>query len=211
MTAKLLCHSCEQRLSVNGEAWALTHCWRGKTFSLRSILTAATPEEATTEVSIYWTSKIAAVNRSALTYFAASMFWRASIHNWWIEGSDSPIDLGPYSELLRRYLMGIADFPETCALVVVVDSTDTDATKSVQFIPAARRFAGCHMYVLHFLGIQFQLFAGKMFPEQYREMDFVHGKGSPILVTSRYERWKLLDLQRGLGRKRLAEIARRMK
>jgi hypothetical protein len=208
MTADLLCHSCEQRLSANGEAWVLKNCWRGETFLLKSTIESETPERDEEEVRIYWTSKLPAIDRSALTYFAASVFWRASAHNWWGKRHKSPLKLGPYAEQLRQYLMGISGFPKDCAIVLVLPDTDVEAMKMVQFIPSARRFANCHLYILHFLGIQFLLFAGKMFPEEYREMDFVHGNGNPILVTSRFERWMRLDLVRGLGNKRLSKIAR---
>lgn len=211
MTANLLCHFCEQRLSTNGEAWVLKNCWRGGIFLLKSSIDAATPEQDYEEMRVYWASKISAIDCSALTYFAASMFWRASAHNWWSKRAKSPIELGPYSEQLREYLIGASSFPKSCALVLVLPDTNIEAMKMVQFLPFARRFANCHLYVLHFLGIQFFLFAGKMFPERYREMDFVYGPGHPILVSSRFERWMRLDLLRGVGNKRLLEITKKIK
>ncbi len=59
------------------------------------------------------------VNIPALTYFAASIFWRGSIHPWKSDGT-RPVPLGPYEEPLRQYLLGEADFPEEMTLSVVV-------------------------------------------------------------------------------------------
>jgi hypothetical protein len=211
MTAYLLCNSCEQRVSAGGENWVLKNCWRGRTFLLKSALNAAFPEESHRDVRIYWASKIPAIDRSALAYFAASMFWRASAYDWWDGATKSPINLGPYAEDLRQYLLGLTNFPKNCSLTVVLPDTNIEAEKLVQFIPAARRFANCRLYMLHFLGIQFLLFAGKMFPAEYREMDFVHGNENPIMVTSRFEQWMSLDLVHRYSKKRLSEIAKRIR
>ncbi len=208
--ANLFCGTCEQRLSTNGESWILKNCWRTGTFPLLSLISAGTPAKTKPEIDIYHADKILAINTSAISYFAASMFWRAAANNWWDEQGQSPIRLGSYFEQLRQYLMGVTDFPKHCALCVVLPNRNVDVAKMVQFMPVARKFAGCHLYILHFLGIQFLLFAGQSFPEHYREMDFVHGKGNPILVTSRFERWFTHDMRSALGTKRLSEIVARM-
>jgi hypothetical protein len=60
----------------------------------------------------------------AISYFAASMFWRASVHDW-NNRADEPIQLGPYEEQFRKYLMEESDFPVDCALWTVKSQMNT--------------------------------------------------------------------------------------
>jgi hypothetical protein len=113
MTAYLLCRSCEQRLSKNGECWVLRHCLRndGK-FILASILANKRPDisENTTETRIYFAAQIPEIDVAALSYFAASIFWRGSIYPW-NEDRSARVKLGPFGEQFREYLMEQGAFP----------------------------------------------------------------------------------------------------
>jgi len=55
------------------------------------------------------------INVNAISYFAASMFWRGSIHPWNEDGT-YPVSLGPFQEQFRQYLMELQPFPKDCAL-----------------------------------------------------------------------------------------------
>jgi hypothetical protein len=44
----------------------------------------------------YFASSIPKVNVDAIAYFAASIFWRASVHDW--NGSPGQVSLGPFEE-----------------------------------------------------------------------------------------------------------------
>lgn len=192
-TAHLLCHGCEQRLHVNGENWVLKHCWRGRKFRLAHLLSGGNAVLASLEASVYHASQIPGVNISALTYFSASMFWRAAVHNWSGRAVEPAIDLGPYAEELRKYLNVNADFPPDCALLVTLPTRDSDPPKWMMH-PFPKRTHGCHIYTMLFLGIGLSLVIGRQIPMNWREADFVRGPGNPIIVLSRFEELFARDL-----------------
>src|SRR6266851_5737539 len=68
---------------------------------------------------ILWGKKIPGVEIGKLAYFGASMFWRASVHDWRV-GTDksSRIALGLFEEKLRRYLLGEIAFPDGVVLFI---------------------------------------------------------------------------------------------
>jgi hypothetical protein len=183
VTALLLCKCCEQRLSKHGEDWVLRHCLRDdRRFYLSSILALRTPEAswATTRTRIYSASKIPKIDVFALAYFAASVFWRGSIHPWKDDGS-IPVTLGPFQEEFRKYLMGESTFPKDCSLCVVVRE-GTKLNRLTAF-PVGERKSLFHVYSFPMPGFGFSLGVGKNIPAIYREMCFVHGVGNPIIVT----------------------------
>jgi hypothetical protein len=185
ITDYLLCRECEQRLNRNGESYFLQICWRRNGFRLHAILDSATPAFVTDRFRIYAAAKIPEINVEAISYFAASVFWRASVHHW-KRYEDAQIDLGPYEEQLRKYLMGDADFPNDCTLWVSVSDKITPFTGS-SFVPYGGRINGQWQYTLFALGIGFQLFIGKGITKEHRELCFVRGKGNPIIRTDLQE------------------------
>lgn len=186
-TTHLLCHQCEQRFHADGENWVLRHCWRGTTFPLHSMLTRAKPDIALQEGTAYRAAGIPGINVSALTYFAASMFWRAAVHNWSGRCKEPAIDLGPYREQLRSYLNGTDQFPKDCALVVFVPDKCTGDFIKLMAHPYPTAAKGFRAYRLRFLGITFGLNVGRQILPCLREGDFVRGAGNPIIVVPSYE------------------------
>ena len=183
VTAWLLCRCCEQRLSKNGEDWVLRNCLRSNSrFSLASILALQTPDVslATTPTRLYYASKIPKIDVSALAYFAASIFWRGSIHCWNDNGS-IPVKLGPFQEQFRKYLMGESTFPKDCSLWVVVRE-GTKLNRLTAF-PVGERKGLFHLHQFPMPGFAFSLVVGKNVPPLYREWCFVYGVGNPIIVT----------------------------
>jgi hypothetical protein len=164
----------------------MKHCWRGKKFRLMSLTEGAEPKLSSPEVSVFWAAEISGIDASALTYFAASIFWRAAVQNWSIPASEPVINLGPYQEQLRKYLCELAEFPKNCMLAVVLPP---HAGKLVKYMmhPFLTRTRGICVYTLLFLGIQFSLYVGRKTPPDWREADFVRGWGNPISVLSRFD------------------------
>jgi hypothetical protein len=122
LKAHLLCRSCEERFTKNGENWVLRHCrHKDGRFPLAALLAARNPDisSAGTTTRVYYTANIPEINVAALAYFAASTFWRGSIYGWNEDGS-TPVTLGPFQERFRRFLMGEEDFPKDSILWVVV-------------------------------------------------------------------------------------------
>jgi hypothetical protein len=178
MTARLLCCKCEQRLSKYGENWVLRHCLRNDgSFSLASNLASRAPDVAseTTTTRVYCPSKIPKIDISALAYFAASIFWRGSIHPW--NDDDSiPGNLGPFREQFRQYLMGEKAFPKDCALWVVV--REGKEISRLTYVPVGERKGKFHLYNFPMPGLAFSIMVSKNIPANYRQRCFVRGLGS---------------------------------
>lgn len=186
-TAHLLCHQCEQRFHANGENWVLRHCWRSATFPLLSLLTSVTPDIALPQATVYSAAAIPGINVSALTYFAASMFWRAAVYNWSGRSKEPAIDLGPYREQLRNYLNGTGQFPKDCTLALFLPDKCAGDFIRLMAHPYPTAAKGFRAYRLRFLGITFGLNVGKQILPCLREGDFVRGAGNPIFVLPNYE------------------------
>jgi hypothetical protein len=185
-TAHLLCRSCEQRFHANGENWVLKYCWRGTEFRLANLVTNGKAVLTSPELSAYHANEIQDVDVSALTYFSASMFWRAAVHNWSRRVKEPAIDLGPYTEELRKYLSGSTmEFPQDCILLVTLPNRDCDQAGWMMH-PFPKRTHGCHMYAMCFLGIGLSLAVGRQIPTDWRECDFVRGPGNPIIMSSQF-------------------------
>lgn len=96
MKANLLCEACEGRFCKNGEDWVLRSCLKKDgSFRLAAWLAARAPDisAAGAATRIYFAANIPEIDIAALSYFSASIFWRASIHGWNSDGS-IPVELG---------------------------------------------------------------------------------------------------------------------
>ena len=182
-TAPLLCQDCEQRFSKNGENWVLAHCLQEDgTFPLWSILASTLADEwPNNPTRVYYASRIPEIDISALAYFAASMFWRGSIYPWNRDGS-VPIKLGPFQEPLRQYLMGLAEFPRSCSLMIAV--REARGANSLTHDPIGGRKGGSHLYTFPMPGLGFSMAVSNNLSAKQREICFVHGPGNPIVATT---------------------------
>lgn len=113
---RLLCGECEQRLNRNGEdevlRWLAPKAKKGKS-PLWEALQGATPVFRNSDLAMYFASAFG-ISVERFAYFVLSLVWRAAAHEWPLpDGTRSArLDLGEYSEPVRRYLLGDAGFPE---------------------------------------------------------------------------------------------------
>jgi hypothetical protein len=183
LKAHLLCDSCEDRLSRLGEDWVMKHFLRADdTFRLQDILERHRAEvrldgEAT---RVYLAAVIPEIDVAALTYFAASIFWRGSIHGW-DESGHVPVSIGPYGEPMRRYLVGKADFPEHVALHIAV--RERGQLSRLTATPVGKRLGAVRVYKFPLPGLALSIAVGKGLTDQMRRYCFVRGHGHPIAVT----------------------------
>jgi hypothetical protein len=193
MTASLLCDDCEQRLSDMGENWVLARCLRKDgAFPLAATLRSREPDVSgpQTPTKVYYAAGIPEIDVAALAYFAASIFWRGSIHSWNTDGS-IPVRLGPFSEAFRRYLMGISPFPTHCALVVTVRE-GSDVSR-LTYAPIGERRGNYRLYKFPMPGLGFAIAIGKRLPHQLRRNCFVRGPAHPIVLTPLIEDFLMID------------------
>ena len=83
----LLCHNCEQRFSRNGETWVINHCYHADKgdFRLRNLLKGANPILSGPDGGAHDASQIPGIDIERMTYFSASIIWRASLRSWRIQ------------------------------------------------------------------------------------------------------------------------------
>jgi hypothetical protein len=182
--AHLLCSDCEQIFSKNGEHWVFKNGLKADgSFKLASMLAATIPDisdSKSTSTKLYYAAGIPEINIAALTYFAASMFWRASIYPW-TSDKRIPVKLGTYDEAFRLYLLGLAAFPESAALWVIVrEKSEIDR---LTHEPISEKINSVYNHRFSMPGFHFQLFVGKNIPDIYRKYCFVAGERNPLIVS----------------------------
>ncbi len=199
LKAPLLCHGCELRLSRGGENWVLSRCLqKDGSFPLATTLASRNPNLSSPEnpTRIYCAAGIPEINVFALVYFAASIFWRGSIYPWNDDGS-VPVELGPFREHFRRYLMGLESFPNDACVWLVVREGEINR---LTYAPVGARLDTIHTYKFPMPGLAFTLIVGKNIPAGHREKCLVRGPGNPIFVTTILEESLKEDALRMLQR-----------
>jgi hypothetical protein len=180
----LLCVDCEDKFRRNGEEWVLRHCYReGEGFALRELMLKGQLLGDGPVAKFYSTKSNLHIDSGALTFFAASIFWRAAARDWQFLKSvpGNPIALGPYQESLRKYLLGQTSFPHSAAMWVWVSSYDKPSR--VVTTPHSGRILNCHAHSFDIPGMRFDLFLGRRLPEFVRLLCVVNDPDRPILVS----------------------------
>jgi hypothetical protein len=167
-TDYLLCVACEERFNKGGEQWVMSNCYRGNKFRLREALEQGEPPFKREEsFDVFRGSDIANINADQLAYFAASMFWRASCHDW---GYERRSVLGKvYEEEFRRFLLGAGPWPLKAWLTIGCVPKRHDGfckTFGLPKLDIETRGYGSHR--LRFMGIMFLLSIGNSVPEEAR-------------------------------------------
>jgi len=131
--AHLLCESCEQLLNRRGEK-PVQSLFNGATsFPLLDRMNVAMAVETARTVTVYSGSAMG-IDTEPLAYYALSILWKGSVHKWTtLKGQKSSVDLRQYQELIRRYLVGDAGFPDG-VYVVVTACTDV-GSQGMVFAP----------------------------------------------------------------------------
>lgn len=120
--APLLCQSCEDNLSKNGERYVIPLLARlDGTFPLYDRLVKQDPLEKTNSMTVYAAASNPEVDAAKLIHFGIGILWKASVCPFG-KGDAPRIDLGDDGEALRRFLLGEADLPPHLALAVAVES-----------------------------------------------------------------------------------------
>jgi hypothetical protein len=167
----LLCDNCERRFEQGGETWLIPRCWQDtSTFPIRDLLVAAQPiPTVDSGVAMYESASIGAIDTGRIAYFAASVFWRAGVHEWSIHQHRLPrLRFGKYETELQQFLLnGI--FPPAAALLVFVGSgMEEIRNANIVFPYSSGQQPGWHRYTLVIPGITFWLFLGNRIPPAIR-------------------------------------------
>lgn len=182
LQAYLLCLECEDRLNNGGEMWLLPlfATYEGS-FPFYDLLTTVPPEASFEEGTAYFVSKNPAIQVDKLVHLGMGMFFKAAVHSWEGGKKEPMIEMGPYLESVRAFLMGKTGFPERMTLNVRV------LPPPVKAISCSHPYRGsnttCHNYLFYISGIEFALGVGKRIDCGARQVCFASNALHPIIVT----------------------------
>lgn len=191
MTAVLLCSDCEKLLNDMGERYTIRVMSNQKGFLLLKTIQGMTPVVADCGSAAYKCAGSPKIDTGALAHFALGLLWKASVHRW----SPAPgvltggVDLGPYQEAVRKYLMGQSGFPKN---VVVKITLCTDAeSQHWMYEPTLGKSKGSkefNYYEMLAGGINFGIHIGKGIPGAIRGHCCVSSRDQWIFVRDCRER-----------------------
>lgn len=185
VTDYLLCRECEDRFNKSGEKWVIEDCWRSETdFPLQAALLAATPLFTNGPDFAAYSGAAPGVDVGRLAYFAASVVWRAGVHQWKQYGhAPQKLTLGPYQEQLRQYLMGNTGFPDDIVLIVTVSRTLETERNAMMLLPWLSDHEAYHKYAFVIPGVTFQVLIGKNIPSHVRDCCMVHSPQNYLFMS----------------------------
>lgn len=168
----VLCGDCERLFNENGERWVLARMAREGKFPLREILRKAIPIRSIPGLTTYAAGAIAEIDVDKLEYFALSVFWRAAVHDWKpIVGEKyERLELGPYRERLREYLLGIAPFPPNVITMISVYEEEEFVSSMIPPSAGTPRQEEGRPYSFLIPGIQFSMALGNRLRTESREL-----------------------------------------
>jgi hypothetical protein len=177
----LLCVKCEGALSSDGEDWTIPLLADNNgNFPLYDLLQKVPPDCADDTIAGYAASRNPEIDVQKLTHFALGVFWKASVHSWRGGETDNWIELGPYSEEIRRFLRSEGPFPKYVSLAVAISPKPV---KQISFcLPYLGSKDTSHFYAFHVPGIVFSLSVGKGIP-QATDTCFYSNPLHPIIMA----------------------------
>jgi hypothetical protein len=143
-----------------------------------------TPTSAEPTLGIFQPAVSKKYEPSSIAFFAASMFWRAAVHDWG-QPDLYPIRIGDkYREQLRKFLLGQAPFPGdatllTCLRLISPVNTLTGYPCSIEEPRLVHVFFVC--------GFFFSLLLGSHMTEGSKNLCIMNGERHPIVITSELE------------------------
>jgi hypothetical protein len=181
----VLCRECEQLLNRNGERYTLGQMFNKKNFPLLQMVKTMTPAVTARGLAVYSCATNREIDTEALAYFALSLLWKAGAHPWrQFPGMTTDIYLGPYQEVLRKYLRGETGFP---ANIVVKITLCTDrVSQHVVYEPTAGQPTGPTTYSYYELltnGINFGVCIGAGIPTGVRKQCCVSSPQKWVFVS----------------------------
>ena len=199
VTKKLLCSKCEDLFSKKGEKIIGNYWATSSRFPLLDILNSSEPLAIGPEFSVYDTSLIDKKILDALCYFAASIFWRASVWDWGRERDQYVGALGPkYEEIFRGFLLGGEPLENVYMIISVNNSGNLNGLFS---FPAANKVPGGKFHVFDVLGIKFTAFVGGYIHKDILK-PFVSSGSNVILISAPLENSRdFLELAKALQTK----------
>jgi hypothetical protein len=179
-TAHILCRSCEQLLSREGEDWVIPRLANKKGFILAEMLKSSGVRGMMGSGElIYLATGVPGLDVQKLIHFAMGIFWKASVHEWGFIHMTSRVKLGKYGELARRFVLGEIPFPDEMKLLAIASPWPLTIT-SIKLPMEGRRW-DCRTFNFIVPGLSFILCVGRQIPSKLRQLCVCTGPGHPIM------------------------------
>jgi hypothetical protein len=176
ITEYLLCKTCEDLFSKNGEKWLGIMGPKPTSFPLLELLQGQIPIDSNEIVSIYSANCISDRDQEALIYFAVSIFWRANV---WPDADKYKNSLGvKYEKLFRQYLLERNPLKNIKLVVSVNNNHDFNAIISA---PEVHKLDSGYMHMFCIPGLRFEMYVGKH-PKEVASL-FKNTTNNLILIT----------------------------
>jgi hypothetical protein len=107
------------------------------------------------------------------------------VHSWKKNTVDPRIELGPYSERIREWLVGNGKYPERTHLIVIVEQPEMAQITINDPYEGVRE--GHRRFFVHVPGILFMLPLGAMVDESIRALAIANA-GNPINISEKLTR-----------------------
>src|SRR5208282_1401112 len=177
----VFCESCEDVFNKGGETWVLPLLAQlDAPFPLYDMLAKQAPSLDDGEAKIYITALNPEIHADKLIHFAMGIFFKAAVYSWSGTRAEPWVDLGPYTEPIRRFLLGETAFPARMYLTAAVLPSPTRAIEFCQ--PYRDSTEGKFSYRFHACGIQFILVVGNEVTSEDRSGCFASNPGHPMIV-----------------------------
>jgi hypothetical protein len=187
----VFCRSCESRFDEGGEDYVMRLINRENEFRLLKMIQVTGRSGRSGEFTVYRADDIGLDTR-ALAYFALSVLWRGSVHQWPLEGTLlSLLDLGNHQERIRGFLLGQEPLPEN--LCVKISAATDSGSQNCVFFPSVnpdQKDAAALTFMTR--GIWFDVVIGNPLPAYAYDFCCVRGSGKPIFVGDfdRFVTWE---------------------
>jgi hypothetical protein len=178
----LFCGVCEDVFNKGGESWVLPLLARlDRPFPLYDMLVRHAPDQVDGDARLYAAAKNPEIRADKLIHFAMGIFFKAAVHPWSGSRTEPWIDLGPYAESVRTFLLGETAFPGRMCLTVAVLPPPV---RAIEFCNPYRDSTPGHFhYRFHACGVQFMLDVGRAVTKEIREGCFASNPLHPIIVA----------------------------
>jgi hypothetical protein len=178
----VFCADCEDIFNKGGETWVLTVLARlDAPFPLYDMLVKQAPAQEDGDSKLYAAARNPEIRTDKLIHFAMGIFFKGAVHSWSGTRTEPWINLGPYAEPLRTFLLGKAPFPARMCLTLGVLPWPT---RAIEFCyPYRDSTEGKFNYRFNACGVQFVLEVGRTVTPEARTACFGSSPFHPILLA----------------------------
>lgn len=181
----LLCTQCEQRLNRDGETWVSPKlATMERKFPLFDLLSSRQPARAENGASIYMAADNPEIRVDNLAHFAMGVFWKAAVHSWGNGDRSTRIELGPYANTVREWLLGKEGFPNNLCLQVAVSPPERAQILFIE--PYEGKRSEWHSFFVYVLGVLLVIHVGRALVDA-AEFCFYQNPGHPIWISEKID------------------------